>query len=56
MQSHALRRRYGKARAPKLTREDLIDLELAQEGLRQFRENPNSGIPIEDVKRYFGIK
>jgi hypothetical protein len=52
----ALRDRYGKAHGARLTAEDRADLELAQEGLRQLQEHPETMIPAAEVKRLLGLK
>lgn len=55
IETGALRKRYGRAHV-RLTAEDRADLEAAQEGLRQLRENPESLISADEIKRQFGIK
>jgi hypothetical protein len=55
MARRTLHVRYGHSNK-KPSAQDMDDLRIAREGLRQWREHPESALTVEEVKARYGIK
>ena len=55
MARRTLHVRYGHSNK-KPSAQDLDDLRIAREGLRQWREHPETALTVEEVKIRYGIK